>query len=120
MTIALFKRRVYRFDENLFTHVLAECLENKTLHGAQLNPFTINTIDRFLKNVKEGKKEVVNYKEIAHSEDIDLKKELALRESYEKTNYQYFSDPSMAIHIIGTPRSGTSFVFNLLAHQDSF
>lgn len=84
MSIALFKRRVYRFDENPLSHVLAECLENKTLRGEQLHPFTINTINHFLRDIKSGRKEIINYNQLADCENIHLDHELMQREDYEQ------------------------------------
>ena len=117
--LRLFKARVYRFQESLLDHVLAECLEEKYFQGKTLNSFTREEIVQFLTAVREGKEKKLKQQEIAAIEKIDLNDELNKRLSFEKQQ-KLLQEPEKIVYIIGSPRSGTSYLYNLLAYQGCF
>lgn len=117
--IALAKRRIYRFSDSLVDHVLIEELEKHFLLEKLLSPFTINSIRLYLELMGEGKVSVIPTEEIANREEIDLELGLKKRIEYEKAR-KISKTHDKVVFIIGSPRSGTSFLYNLLAYQGLF
>ncbi|MBN1263007.1 MAG: sulfotransferase [Candidatus Pacebacteria bacterium] len=117
--IALTKRRIYRFSDSLADHVLVEELENRFLLGEPISPFTKGAIRLFLEARAKGKPYTIPTEEIAIQEKVDLASELKRRIEYEET-HRAVRTPDKVVFIIGSPRSGTSFLYNLLAYQGLF
>ncbi|MFC1790224.1 sulfotransferase [Patescibacteria group bacterium] len=117
--IALTKRRIYRFSNSLADHVLVEELESRFLLGEPISPFTKGAIRLFLEARAKGKPDTIPTEEIAIQEKVDLASELKRRIEYEET-HRAERTPDKVVFIIGSPRSGTSFLYNLLAYQGLF
>lgn len=113
------KLRIYRFDNNLKNHVLIEELEKKVLKNQQPHADTIKYLNYFLKSIKIGKKYLIPTSRISQAENINIDKMLKKRMAFEK-KYKKYSRIKKFIFIIGSPRSGTSFLFNLLAYYNQF
>lgn len=120
-SISLFKRRVCRFSDNLKMHVLAECLEKRYLERKRINICTIEHINQYLDSINLSGKGEMPYEQVARDEDINLSSELNFRRSFESENeLRDVSDPEKIIHIVGSPRSGTTLLFNMLAYVGNF
>jgi len=119
LKISLAKARIYRFNNKLDNHVLIEEIENNFINHNCISCESVKFISNFLKATKIGKNYEIQTYEIAKSENIDVKKHLKFRLAYEKAHSE-LPDLKKLFFIIGSPRSGTSLLYNLLAYHDEF
>lgn len=118
-SLALFKRRIYNFNENLDLHIFAEELINKFIEGETISSKTYEDLNQCLDFLKKNGQLFFDLKANAQRENIDIKKEFKKRIQFEKQHLKS-TTPKKIVHIIGSPRSGTTFLFNLLAYYGDF
>ncbi|MEP7166444.1 MAG: sulfotransferase [Candidatus Woesebacteria bacterium] len=116
--IALAKRRIYRFSENLEEHVLIEELEGRSLSGGVAKE-THAEIVKYLDLMAQHGSSYLDISLIAERERIDLQGQMNARLEH-KGRISPPTAPEKNIFIVGSPRSGTTHLFNLLSFQRCF
>ncbi len=121
-TLSLFRTRASRFSDDPAVNVLAEQLDERYLAGMTPQPPTMLAVERFIDMVRRGEPPAIPAAQLAELEHLDLAAELAARAAHtQRTDpSQWFQRLDMAVFIVGSPRSGTSYLFNLLAAQGAF
>lgn len=114
-SILNFKRRIYRFCDDLILHIFAEQLEEKMENGIFPSIDELHLVSAFLNNTKKTYHLKAYVYNRADSLISILNKKMQFESNYSKT-----TPPSKVIHIIGSPRSGTSYLFNILCYQKQF
>lgn len=117
MTLA--KRRIYRFSDDLIHHVLFDELENKLFKKGYLSDFTTSFLHSFWENIANRRSYVIPIHKISSAEGFDLDLELNKRINFDE-NGKILPYAQKIVFLIGSPRSGTSFVYNLLAYHNIF
>lgn len=115
--LELFRARVQRFCSQDAEFVLAEELVDRHAGCRQLSEVTWDAIARFRAGWAQGDVPVIATERVAAAERIDLRAVVERR----------FSAPAppparleTATFIVGAPRSGTTWLYNLLAHDGAF
>ncbi|HIP33786.1 MAG TPA: sulfotransferase [Bacteroidia bacterium] len=118
--ISMFKYRTYRFTDNKKAHVVAEWIEKLTnstfINNSSVQRYIYASLEAF-----KDKKELPETKEIENillEYGVDLQNELVKKT--QNTYIKKTKKPSKIIHIVGSPRSGTSFLYYLLAYSGKF
>jgi hypothetical protein len=119
-SLALLKSRVYRFSDDDETHIAAECIEDMHQAGRYLADQTVELAQQQLASFDRGPELSFFQPEvISQLEQLDLAKEAAARQEFAKRQI-----PSCGLDrvicIVGSPRSGSSLLFNLLVFQGCF
>lgn len=116
--LSLAKRRIYRYIDNLEDHVVIEEVENKYLSTGIINLTTHELIKEYLTGVENDAKTSFKEQEIANIENINIKEKLDERISFENKINLENNNVKKIIFIVGSPRSGTTFLYNLLTFQN--
>src|SRR5262249_8833354 len=74
--IALFKRRVYLFSEDLKEHAYAEIMEERARRGLAIHRESESRMKKFIRGLKNGRKFDLSIDELADMESIDIQEEL--------------------------------------------
>lgn len=119
MKASLAKRRLYRFSDDLRSHVFIEAVEASYLETGMLPEDVNNALSVYLTALGAGVKPSLPYVELAQRHSFDLEQGLRARLAFEDTQTDY-QEPEKVLFIVGSPRSGTSHLFNLLAYQSQF
>jgi hypothetical protein len=118
--VSLVKRRVYRFSENPSDHALLEEIDNLHLAKGKISARSMELLVKYLNDLDHSSATVLETARLAEAENIDVKAAVRDRVNYEtQSNYKKL-EPKKVIFIVGSPRSGTSFLYNLLAFQGNF
>lgn len=118
--LALYRSRVYRFSNDLRHYILAEVLEENYLAGHHPADRTLQYVRSCLKSLRlRGSLLSFRY-DLAEVEGIDIKEQLALRESHMHGACQATEALDLVVVIVGAPRSGTTHLYNLLASRSEF
>ncbi|MFF7081785.1 sulfotransferase [Streptomyces lavendulae] len=118
-TIALYRTRAYRFSDDPRHYALAEAVEERYARG--LTP-TLRTMTYFratLDQIRATGTLLPFNPEVAEAEGVDIHHELDARRPYApRPNPDH--NPKTIIFIVGAPRSGTSHLYNCLAHTGQY
>lgn len=117
--LSLARRRIYRFSNSLADHALVEELERRYALTGTISPFSREAIQTFIERMARGGQCSMSTDEIAIREGINVESEIQRRIEYEASHGETKA-PAKAVFIVGSPRSGTSFLYNLLAYQGLF
>jgi len=118
-TIALYRTRVYRFSTDPRHYVLAEVLEKKYALGTPPAPETLHFLKATLEQIRSTGQPLPFNQQIAEAEGINVQQELDDRAPYAPRPLPEHT-PQTLVFIVGAPRSGTSHLYNLLAHTGHF
>ena len=118
--VALFRMRLYRFSDDLRHYVLAEALEERLLAGHRLLPVTLAHVRQSLAAIRVHGQPAPYDPRIADAEQIGVEDGLASRAPYAWHEVPPADKPGAVVVIVGSPRSGTSHLCNLLAHSRQF
>lgn len=119
MRVSLAKRRLYRFSDDLPAHVFIETAEASYLETGRLPEDVNEALSAYLTALETGTESSLPYAGLAQRHSFDLERELAARLAFEDTQTDY-QEPKKVLFIVGSPRSGTSHLFNVLAYQPQF
>lgn len=120
-TIGLLKLRSYRFFDELQLHIVFEELENKIINNVELKEETISFVKEFMSDWDKGLKKTIDINKlnrIGEIEGIDLNKERIKRDESPKDSSS--SRVQKVVFIVGSPRSGTSFLYYLMCYSKQF
>lgn len=121
VTLSLFRTRAARFCDDPAAWVLAEHLDERYLAGISPHHATLRAVERFLDMVRHGEPPTIPTAQLADVEKLDLAAALAARHAHtQHVTRRLRLDLGMAVFIVGAPRSGTSYLFNLLAAHGAF
>lgn len=119
MKVSLAKRRLYRFSDDLLAHVFIEDTEASYLKTGVLPEDTYKALSAYLAALEAGAEPFLPHARLAQEHGFDLEQGLAARLAFEDAQADY-QEPKKVLFIIGSPRSGTSHLFNILAYQPQF
>lgn len=117
--IALYRTRAYRFTDDPRHYVLAEVLEERYAQGHRLASTTASYVKASLNQIRSTGELLAFNTDIAEQEGIDLYQELEARAPYAPRPRPECS-PEPLVFIVGAPRSGTSHLYNCLAHTGRY
>ena len=115
--VPFLKWRLYRFDSNLYNHIVAECLERKWRLEQTFHPKTLELISKTLEAQNQNGQVIFEGEKISSLEGFEPEKIYGQRASLINSDIeQSVSSPKRIISIIGAPRSGTSYLYYLLTY----
>ncbi|MFI7243367.1 hypothetical protein [Streptomyces qinglanensis] len=118
-TLALYRTRVYRFSTDPRHYVLAEALEEKYALGTPPAPATLQFLKATLDEIRSTGQPLPFNQKIAETEGINVQEELDARAPYAPRPLPEHV-PQTLVFIVGAPRSGTSHLYNVLAHTSDY
>lgn len=118
-TIALYRTRAYRFSDDPRHYALAEAVEEKYARGLTPTPQTMTYLRATLDQIRSTGALIPFNPEVAETEGIDIRHELDARRPYAPRPHPEHN-PKTIIFIVGAPRSGTSHLYNCLAHTGRY
>lgn len=114
--LALFRARVQRFTDDRASHALASELEARYVDGLIPSPATIGSLERYLQALREQPSPPFDASEVAKIEGVDLEQAVAQRECWRAATRDTRA-ARVVVVVVGSPRSGSSYLYNLLATQ---
>lgn len=118
-TVAMFRTRAYRFSDEPREHALAELLEERLRVGQPLDPAALALVGAALEGWRQGERRPVDTRHAEERWGIHVDEALGLRRRWHATRVAR-REPRLVICVLGAPRSGTSYLYNLLAAQQQF
>ncbi|WP_030200745.1 sulfotransferase [Streptomyces sp. NRRL S-87] len=118
-TIALYRTRAYRFSNDPRHYALAEAIEENFARGLPPTPQTMTYLRASLDQIRSTGDLLPFNPEVAQTEGIDIRYELDARRPY-APRPQPAHIPKTIVFIVGAPRSGTSHLYNCLAHTGRY
>ncbi|MFC9329200.1 sulfotransferase [Kitasatospora sp. NPDC057015] len=118
-TIALYRTRAYRFTSDVRHYVLAETLEERYAQGARPAPVTMAFLEATLDQIRSTGELLAFDPQVAANEGLDMQQELDARTPHAPRPMPEHS-PQLTVFIVGAPRSGTSHMYNCLAHTGQY
>lgn len=120
VSLALFRMRVYRFSDDLRLYVLAEWLEERFVQGHKPRADTLAYVERSVQQIRDDGTPLPYDESVAVAEQLDIDSQLHQRHQHTKTSAAQDIQLDQIVFIVGAPRSGTSHLYNLLAHTGRF
>ncbi len=117
--IALYRTRAYRFSADLRHYVLAEVLEENHALGRRPASETMAFLRANLDRIRSTGQLEPFQRDIAEKEGIDVRRELDDRARYAPRLLPEHT-PRTTVFIVGSPRSGTSHLYNILARTSRY